>query len=361
MNRMKARRSRWGLLASILGAALLLCGCGTYPRHGVSPERAQEIEQRLALRTVSMSPELEQKILALDPNQVTGEEVRDILVHAPAPRIICVHGGISIVIHKMVSFADFLMGMGYPGESLTNAADGTYTVSCYESSRMIAGSIAWYYEKEGLRPILVGHSQGAMQVVKVLHKLAGPHSREIPVWNPLTWEPEPRHAITDPLTGETRPVVGLTLPFATGMGGGGLTRLLPNQWSMCGRLRSIPDSVEEYTHFYKRMDLLGGDFLGFGPANLAKAKGSAVVRNVRLPTSYHHGAVPNTRHLLESQAMTDWINDFDPANPPTEVPEFEADSRNILWAADVWYSVKKHWVLELQRWILARKGVCYAD
>ena len=46
------------------------------------------------------------------------------------------------------------MGMGYPGASITNPGDGTYTFSCYESSEKIAGVIAWYYEREGLRPMM---------------------------------------------------------------------------------------------------------------------------------------------------------------------------------------------------------------
>ena len=33
---------------------------------------------------------------------------------------------------------------------------------------------------------------------------------------------------------------------------------------------------------------------------------------------------------------------------------FESSSTNILWAADVWHSIKKHWVLELQRLIRAK-------
>ena len=34
--------------------------------------------------------------------------------------------------------------------------------------------------------------------------------------------------------------------------------------------------------------------------------------------------------------------------------QFDGNSENILWAADVWYSLKKHWVLELQRLILSK-------
>jgi len=33
------------------------------------------------------------------------------------------------------------------------------------------------------------------------------------------------------------------------------------------------------------------------------------------------------------------------------------DSSHILWAAGVWYSIKKHWVLELQRLLGAKPAL----
>src|SRR4030095_14170919 len=99
---------------------------------------------------------------------------------------------------------------------------------------------------------------------------------------------------------EIRPVVGLQVSYASAVGAGGLTRILPNQWDMWLDLRKIPNSVDEFTGFCKRMDLLGGDFLGYGSANYYKAMDTAVVRNVWLPTHYHHRAIPDTRHLLKS-------------------------------------------------------------
>jgi hypothetical protein len=250
--------------------------------------------------------------------------------------VVLIHGGIVWVIQYMVSFSDFLVGMGYPAQSITNPGDGTYTFSCYESSRVIAGSLAWYYEKEGLRPLMVGHSQGGIQAVKTLHNLAPQSGRQIEVWNPVTWKTEKRLEITDPLTGQPQSVVGLRLPFVCSLGGGGLTRILPNQWDMMGRLRAIPDSVEEFTCFYNRNDVLGGDLLGYSSLNLSQASGTAVV-------------------LLATPEMKDWINNFDPTQSNENEPKFEVPSHNILWAADVWYSIKKHWVLELQRAIQARR------
>jgi pimeloyl-ACP methyl ester carboxylesterase len=351
--------TRSKLLILFLGLTLLVCGCDTYDRHGLDAVSAHQVEISCVCRKYNLSPEAEKGILALDPEHVSEKEIRGVLSGVPAPRIINIHGGISPVHLRMISFSEFLIGMGYPGTSITNPGDGTYTFSCYESSEMIAGMIAWYYEKEGLRPIIVGHSQGGMQTVKVLRKLAGLSAKRLHVWNPLTWSQEEACEIVDPLTGEKRPVVGLVLPYATVTGAGGVTRFLPNQWDMWLTLRKIPNSVEEFTGFYKHKDLLGGDYLGWGSANCFESMDKAVVRNVQLPSYYKHGAIPDTRHLLKSQQIMDWINNYQPSPEPVHIAKldttFDADSDHILWAADVWYGIKKHWVLELQRYIRAHQ------
>jgi hypothetical protein len=337
---------------------LLLSGCAMYDRRGLDPACALRVEQSIVRPDRLLSQTSEQAILAIEPEHVTDKDIRQTLANAPAPRIINIHGGIYPVHRQMISFSEFLIGMGYPEASLTNPGDGTYTFSCYESSRKIAGVIAWYYQREGLRPMIVGHSQGAMQTVKVLQKLAGVSAEKLNVWSPLTWKEEDDDEIIDPLTGVRRPVVGLVIPYATAVGGGGLTRILPNQWDMTFRLREIPNSVEEFTGFCKHKDLLGGDYLGYGAANQYKSMDKAIVRNVWLPSSYRHGKIPNTKHLLKSRQIMDWINNYRPADTPVDTPKvdqnFNADSDHILWAAEVWYSIKKHWVLELQRWIRSR-------
>ena len=350
--------------ALALLATTILAGCGTYPRQGLDAAQAQQLEQTLARHESGLTPEQETKILALDPRNVTGQDVRELLSNAPAPRIINLHGGVHSTVRHSRSFAEFLIGMGYPGRSLTNASDGTWTFSCYESSRKIAGVIAWYYEKEGLRPMMVGHSQGGMQAVKVLHRLAQKPPAKLHVWNPITWSQETRCEIIDPIDGYPRPVAGLILPYASAVGSGGLARLLPNQWDMCLvpglRLHRIPDAVEEFTGFCKGADLWGGDYLGYGPMNHYKPEGHAAVRNVWLPSAYKHMSIPDTKHLLNSQPIRAWIDHYRPADEwivKLRLDEqFDADASNILWAADVWYSIKKHWVLELQRWIRARRA-----
>src|SRR3954468_21312423 len=152
-------------IAPLMSLVLLLSGCGTFHRHSIAQAQLRAYN---SANSWTLSPQVENQILALDPGHVTGKDIEEVLAHAPAPRMICFHGGVPFVIPIMVSFCDFLAGMGYPRQSLTNPADGTYTYSCYESSEMIAGIMGWYYEHEGLRPMMVGHSQGGMQVVKVL-------------------------------------------------------------------------------------------------------------------------------------------------------------------------------------------------
>ena len=64
--------------------------------------------------------------------------------------------------------------------------------------------------------MLIGHSQGGMQIIKILHVLNGEYSAAVPVWNPLTDFAEGRTAIVDPLTGRQRPVVGMKLSLCIG-------------------------------------------------------------------------------------------------------------------------------------------------
>jgi hypothetical protein len=46
--------------------------------------------------------------------------------------------------------------------------------------------------------------------------------------------------------------------------------------------------------------------------------------------------------------MRDWLNAYVPGHN-NGIPANAATTTNALWAADVWYSIKKHWVLEAQR------------
>ena len=341
------------LLFVLLVAAAWLTGCSTYQPQGAPSTWTGTNFPRPRLL---LTAEQEERVLALDPEHVTARDVSEILSNLPAPRVVNIHGGIYPVHLAMKSFSRFLMGMGYPEASIRNPGNGDYSFSCYESGDKIAGAVAWYYEHEPLRPVIVGHSQGGMQAVKVLYRLAGDSGTNVLVWSPMVRKYESRAFVLDPLSGVPVPVVSLRLPYVSAVGSGGLTRLLPNQWSMMARLRRIPDSVEDFTGYYMGFDLFGGDLLGFGGANEYVSLGTARVRNVRLPTGYNHVTVPTTRHLLKSEQIKNWINSYQPSDTPRLDTKFDRDSSHILWAADVWHSLKQHWVQELQRVIRAQRA-----
>ena len=228
----------------------------------------------------------------------------------------------------------------------------------YGSSERLAGEVAWYYEHDGVRPIIIGHSQGGMQTIKLLYDLAGDYGNRIPVWNPANDRPEARYTIVDPLTHVQRPVVGLSVAYASVVGTGGVEFLSPAHLSLAGKLREIPDTVDEFTGFS-----IAGDIVawtppgGSGNADKYRNVGNALVHNVNLPASYSHVFVPATKHLIADPRMRAWLNAYSLDNPPDPSTIPQGDNANALWAANVWAGVKKHWCLEAQRLIRARRGL----
>jgi hypothetical protein len=332
-------RLRW-MLCSACAAAGLAVAAGAFADEGVA---------RFALDQTGIDVASENRVLALAPEHISAREVREVLARASAPRIINLQGSLPIV--TMAPFAQFLIAMGYPAERIRNPEDGSLSYSSFVDARELAGTLAWYYEREGMVPMLIGHSQGGMVAIKVLHELAGDFGAAIPVWNPHRGTAENRTTIVDPVTGEERSVVGLKVPYAAALATGKLPRLLLGQWDMLARLREIPDTVLEFTGFSLEWDPIAGNF---GAAEPYRATGTAQVRNVILPAAASHLTLPRAAELALDAATRDWIDRYVPGTtvPP---PAAHADAANLLHAADIWYSVKKHWCLEAQRLIRARR------
>ena len=294
-------------------------------------------------------PAVTARILALDPDALTERDVRETLSRAPAPRIIALHGSLPIV--TMEPFARFMIAMGYPDERIRDPGDGSYSHGSFGSSSRLAGMLAWYYEREGMMPMLIGHSQGGMLVVRTLHELAGGFAESVAVWDPVTDLPLPRSTIVDPRDGRIRPVVGLRVPFAAALATGFLPRLLLLQWDMLPRLRAIPDSVDEFAGYTLEWDPVAGELPGGAPY---AATGRANVRNVTLPSDYHHVTLPQAEHLAADAVTRAWIDAYVPgAATPGPSLDRAADAANLLHAADIWRSVRRHWCIEAQRLIRA--------
>ena len=287
------------------------------------------------------------RFLALDcsrPADIAAAETR---AGIPAPRIINLQGSVPIV--NMASFSEFLIGMGYPEASLRDPHDGSLSQSSYTDSDVLAGMLAWYYERDGMRPMLIGHSQGGMLVVRTLHELAGAFHDAVDVYDPVTHSAQRRTTIRDPFSHVETPVVGLKIAFAAALATGTLPRILLGQWSMVPKLRKIPDTVDEFMGFAIAWDPIAGNFATAEPY---VALGTASVRNILLPASYSHIALPITAHLASNATTRAWIDDYRPDVATAPIPDDPAiDVRNLLLAADLWFSIRRHWCIEGQRWL----------
>jgi hypothetical protein len=272
----------------------------------------------------------------LDCRNLSAQDVAEVLATAPAPRVLALQGSVPLV--TMEPFAAFLESMGYPPARLRHPPGGRRSLSSFVDARRFAGEIAWHYERDGVMPILVGHSQGGMVVIKTLHLLAQ-RERDIPVWNPVTGEAEARTSVIDPRSGHARPVGELRIAFAAALATGSLPRVLLAQWDMLPILRDVPDSVVDFSGFAIPWDPIAGT--GPTPAPF-KATGVAHVRNVVLPASYGHIGLPNVAHLALDPVTRAWIEDWRPEAAPAPPPE-GVDTTNLLVAADLWYSIKRHW------------------
>lgn len=284
---------------------------------------------------------------ALDCERLEGTEAATALAGVPAPRIVLLHGSVPIV--TMQPVAEFLIGMGYPEASLRDPYDGSLTRSSFGDSEELAGTLAWYYENDGMRPMLLGHSQGGMLVLRTLHELAGAFDDEIPVVDPATREALPQTTIRDPYTGEERPVVGVEVAFASAIATGKLARVLLGQWTMLGKLRKVPDTAVEFTGFAIPFDPIAGTFASDEPY---VPTGTSRVRSVLLPSRYSHIGAPIMEHLPGQPSTRAWVNAWRPDGAPPPMPQ-DADVRNLELAADLWYSIRRHWCLEGQRRLTA--------
>jgi hypothetical protein len=352
MNRVTAAHA---IMAMAL--AVGVTGCAT--RATLSPDVAAQSRPApgSVLKSAALDRAQEDRILAMDPEHVSDDDVRNTLARGPTPHLMLIHGGVFPVHLVMASFGRFFAKMGYPEAKIRDPRDRSWSMSPYESSTDSAGQIAWYYEHDGVRPMIIGHSQGGIQAVKILYELNGAFATELHPYDPEAGRIDPKTTIVDPLTGQERPVIGVSVAYVGVVGTGGLALALPNHWAIAGRIRSIPDTVDEFVGYRIGLDLIAMDAPGFEGIKTFYPNGKATVRNVTLPAEYSHVFVPVTSGLADTPAMRAWINDYDPAATPAAAPPPEGDTYNVVFAAEVWHSVKRHWVREAQRFVRAKRAL----
>jgi len=267
-----------------------------------------------------------------------------------APHVVMPQGSLGIV--TMEPFARFLAAMGYPARALVDAHGGAMTTDSDVSGPTLAGALAFMHERDGVRPILIGHSKGGGVVIQTLRALAGADGDELPLVDPRTLEPLPRTTYADPSTGERRRVVDLRLPLASAIATGRMPRVLRGQFELARVLRDVPDSVEAFVGFFIPYDPIAGTFAG--DEDPYRALGRAEVRNVVLPAQTSHIGAPRAEHLAADPAARAWIERYRPGAgaPPPALRE----SENLAMAAELWYAIKRAWCDESKRAAPARPG-----
>jgi hypothetical protein len=139
------------------------------------------------------------------------------------------------------------------------------------------------------------------------------------------------------------------------VGAGGAALTLPNRWRMAGKVHTIPNRVVEFTGFSIGFDTLAWSLPGINSTSAFRHNGTAQVRTVALPAVYNHLTVPIVGPLARDPLARAWIDAYFPGEPPSDPPG-ESAGYATLWAADVWYSINKHWTLEAQRLIHAKRA-----
>ena len=170
-----------------------------------------------------------------------------------------------------------------------------------------------------MRPMLVGHSQGGMMVMRTLHELAGGFHDDIAVVR--SGDAHGAAAHHDPRSvhrARSGRSSACSVAFAAAIATGKLPRVLLGQWTMIPKLRKVPDTAIEFTGFAIAWDPIAGNL---GDPDPYVATGTCAVRNVLLPATYSHIGAPITEHLARAAATRAWIVAWRPGatapGPPT--------------------------------------------
>lgn len=286
------------------GTLCLLSGCAHSP---AGPPAAPSA----SLDTFLSDAALGERILALNPERLSAEDVSSTLSACPAPRVLAFNGS---AFNTMDSFSKFLIRMGYPESAVRDPATGALSQSGWRSAQKVTQDVSRILKTEKLRPMLIGHSRGGALVVQTLHELKG-----------------------------------VRLGFAGALATGQWMRFMTGQWSTIPLLRKIPDSVEEFTGYRLAGDWLGSDVPLLKASGDYEAEGTAKVRNVLLRGTGHL-EITRIEAMAGDPAMRRILDAYVPGTAPP------GDAR-LFFAADIWYHVKKYWCLELQHLTRAHRSM----
>ena len=113
----------------------------------------------------------------------------------------------------------------------------------------------------------------------------------------------------------------------------------------------------QFNGYFIGIDWFAMTFSAGGVDGFRNPGGKVFIRNVELPAGYLHVTVPVTGHLPQNPSFKAFIDAYRPtSDKPDESKMPGTYSDNVYYAADNWHAIKKHWTLELQRLIKARRA-----
>lgn len=334
----------------MFGVHILIClivsGCATSANHTIPKTYSQNLSD-IPIRQFSVDPKVSADLNKLDKTHLIRMDLSEVLSSYPAPRIFGIGGGVYTAHILMEDLAEFLTGMGYPAAAVYHPTDGKFAVSSYSDPEKIAGETLFYYQREGVRPVYIGHSLGGVQSIKTAHFFSGNFGRhEVRIYDPVEHKYLRQKDFVNPLTGEhvgfdsLKPIAHLIA-----VGSGGISRAFPSQWSMGDRVKQVPDSVLRMTGIHLEGDWLGNDFLTGKEKNEYKSLGSAEVENFYLPPGHNHVTLIRTKHLLKYPEVKEWIDNYNPQEFSVIPEGLPGNTDNILLAAQIWHILKREWYL----------------
>jgi hypothetical protein len=351
---------RLRLPASLLLIVLLTTACITAPRLPANDDFRPVPPEPHGWAALREDPELVEKILALDPTDIDADDV-EILRRGPTPWIFTI-APVHPWAWTFLYLIEFLGEMGYPMDRMGDPRYPKYKIYWRTDGPLIAGMAASFYEQDGMAPMIIGWSGGAIQTVVVLHSLSnttGEHS--IVVRDLRTGEADGRDWILDPVSGERLEISDVQFSLGGALAAGGLGRMVRGpRWEIDHGLRLVPDSVRDFVGFQVPNDVFGSDkpfssAKKFAAANEFTATGSAKVRSIVGDSSYHHFNTFHCEHLLANPEGRQWVDAYRPDSGyglrnflGTEEMKFRRELRN-LWCGEIWYAIKKNWAIEAQR------------
>ena len=245
---------------------------------------------------------------------------------------------------------------GLSGGQDPQPGDGEWSYSPYDYSDRLAGIAVWYYEHDGAAAD-AGRPQPGRTVCREDHQGTCRPARGADFrWNPRRGATENRTTITDPLTGKERPVIGTSVAYASAIGAGGWSLVLPQP---VGKPLHAPEDSGQRRRVHRLLHqrrLVRADLSrqSTGPPVRGQRQEQRAQRRAAVELQPRDGSGDARRWRRTRGCATGSTRTF--RQVPADMSSLPADAQgHVMWAADVWYSIKKRWCIEAQNLIRARR------